>query len=65
MKMINKIGKIAQEKKCEISLTFGSDGGLNIVAYGKKRDFTIIGSDWSEELIMNVIKDTVKRAKEK
>ena len=63
--MINKIGKIAQEEKCEISLTFGSDGGLNIIAYDKTRDFTVIGSDWSEELIMNVIKDTVKRAKEK
>lgn len=54
--MINKIG--------EISLAFGVDGGLNIVAYGKTTDFTIIGSDWSEDTIMDVIKNTVKRAKE-
>lgn len=63
--MINKIGEIVKEEKCEISLTFATDGGLNIIAYGKTRDFTVIGSDWSEDMIMDVIKDTVKRAKEK
>lgn len=61
--LIKEIGAIAKEKNCSIFffLEISPDGGLMIFVEG---DHRIINVDWSEENILNIVRDVIRTTKE-
>lgn len=62
--LIKKIADIAKEKDCHVWLGIRPDGSLIIYVYARSNDYRIISVDWSEESILNVIKDAIRLAEE-
>lgn len=65
--VFEKICELGLANKCNVELSFLTSGSLYISVIDNKTcnsDFTIINSDCAEELIIDVIKDTIRRAKE-
>ena len=65
--VFKKIYELGLANKCNVGPSFLTSGSLYISVIDNKTcnsDFTIINSDWAEELIIDAIKDTIRRAKE-
>lgn len=65
--VFKKIYELGLANKCNIGISFLASGTLYISVLDIKTynsDFTIINADCAEELIIDVIKDTIRRAKE-
>lgn len=65
--VFKKIYELGLANKCNVGPSFLTSGSLYISVIDNKTcnsDFTIINSDCAEELIIDVIKDTIRRAKE-
>lgn len=62
--LIKKIADISKEKDCHVWLGIRPDGSLIIYVYARSNDYRIISADWSEESILNVIKDAIRLAGE-
>ncbi len=62
--LMKKIADIAKEKNCAISLEIIPDGRLMIGADTVRRDYRIINYDWSEENILNTVRDVIRTAEE-
>lgn len=65
--VFKKIYELGLANKCNVGLLFLTSGSLYISIIDNKpcnSDSTIINSDCAEELIIDVIKDTIRRAKE-
>lgn len=66
--IFKKIGELAEEEDIAINVTFHSSGELHItvIDYGTdKTDFIKIHCGWSEDNILNCIRDTIRRVKER
>lgn len=66
--IFKKIYELGLANKCNVGLSFLTSGSLYISAIDNKTsksDFTIINSDCAEEIVIDVIKDTIRRAKGK
>lgn len=61
---IKKIADISKEKDCDIWLGIIPDGRLIIDVYARSHDYRIISADWSEESILNTVKDVIRLAEE-
>lgn len=62
--IIKAIGNLAKEENVLIELKIGPDGAMSILVYGNgSRDLTIVCWEWSEETIMDAIRDTIRRVK--
>lgn len=59
--LIAKIADISKRENCSIFLEISPDGGLMIFVEG---DHRIINVDWSEENILNIVRDVIRTAKE-
>lgn len=65
--VFKKIYELSLANECNVGISFLVPGILYISVLDIKTynsDFTIINSDWTEELIIDMIKDTIRRAKE-
>lgn len=65
--VFKKISELGLANKCNVGLSFLTSGSLYISVIDNKTcnsDFIIINSDCAEELIIDVIKDTIRRTKE-
>lgn len=65
--VFKKIYELGLANKCNVRLSFLTSGSLYISVIDNKTcysDFITINSDYTEELIIDVIKDTIRRAKE-
>lgn len=62
--LIKKIADISKKKDCHVWLGIMPDGSLIIDVYARSNDYRIISADWSEESILNVIKDVIRLAEE-
>lgn len=62
--LIKKIADIAKEKDCHVWLGIMPDGSLMIYVYARSNVYRIISADWSEESMLNVIKDAIRLAEE-
>ena len=62
--LIQKIADIAKEKDCHVWLGIRPDGSLIIYVYARSNVYRIISADWSEESMLNVIKDAIRLAEE-
>ena len=62
--LIKKIADISKEKDCDVWLGITSDGRLIIDVYARSHNYRIISADWSEESILNTVKDVIRLAEE-
>lgn len=63
--LIQKIADIAKQNDCNVWLGITSDGSLIIIdVYARSHDHRIISADWSEESILNTVKDVIRLAEE-
>ena len=62
--LIKKIADISKEKDCYVWFGIIPDGRLIIDVYVRRHDYRIISADWSEENILNTIKDVIRTAEE-
>lgn len=65
--VFKKIYQLGVANKCNVVLSFITSGSLYISVIDNKTcnsDFTIINTDYTEEFIIYVIKDMIRRAKE-
>lgn len=62
--LIQKIADISKEKDCHVWLGIMPDGSLMIYVYARSNVYRIISADWSEESILNTVKDAIRLAEE-
>lgn len=65
--VFKKIYQLGVANKCNVVLSFITSGSLYISVIDNKTcysDFTIINTDYTEEFIIYVIKDMIRRVKE-
>lgn len=65
--VFKKIYELGLANECNIGISFLTSGSLYISVIDNKTcnsDFTIINADCDEEIIVGVIKDTIRRAKD-
>ena len=61
--MLEEIGELAKRENVLINCLFGPEGALTIVVDSGIKDYITIGWDWSEDTIIECVKETIRRAK--
>ena len=62
--LIAKIADIAKQENCIITLDIGPDNILTITILGKRYDYRVINPYWSEENILDTVRDVIRTARE-
>ena len=62
--LVEKIADVAKRENCIITLDIGPDNILTITILGKRYDYRVINPNWSEENILNTVRDVIRTAKE-
>ena len=58
--LIKKIADIAKRENCIITLDIGPDNTLTITILGEKYDCRVINPYWSEESILDTVRDVIR-----
>lgn len=58
--LIQKIADIAKRENCIITLDIGPDNILTITILGEKYDYRVINPYWSEESILDTVRDVIR-----
>lgn len=62
--ILDVIADLAKEENVVIELKIGPDKAMSIIVYGKRKEWLTIGTDWEHSIIVDAVKDTIRRAKE-
>ena len=62
--IFKEIADLAEKENVVIELKIGPDKAMSIVVYGKRTEWLTIGADWENSIIVDAVKNTIRRARE-